>query len=107
MYVFRASYVSVLTIVAFSMERYLAICHPLHLYAMSGFQRAVRIIAALWIIAFLSAMPFAAFTNVHYLEFPEGSGKRVNESAFCGMLTQPANWPISEISTIVFFIGKH
>lgn len=99
-----ASYVSVLTIVAFSMERYLAICHPLHLYAMSGFQRAVRIIAALWIIAFLSATPFAVFTTVDYLEFPEESGNLVDESAFCGMLTQPDNWPLSEISTIVFFI---
>lgn len=34
--VFRTNYTSVLTIVAFSMERYLAICHPLLSYAMSG-----------------------------------------------------------------------
>ena len=32
-----------LTIVAFSMERFLAICHPLHLRKMSGLQRAIRI----------------------------------------------------------------
>lgn len=106
LYCFRASYVSVLTIVAFSMERYLAICHPLHLYAMSGFQRAVRIIAVLWVVALVSAIPFAAFTTVNYLDFPPGSGDIIQESAFCAMLKQPDGWPISEISTLVFFIGE-
>lgn len=52
------------------MERFLAICHPLHLYTMSGLQRAVRIIAALWVISFLSAVPFAVFTKIHYLPYP-------------------------------------
>lgn len=62
---------SVLTIVAFSMERFLAICHPLHLYTMSGLQRAVRIIAALWVVSFVSAVPFAVFTKIHYLKYPK------------------------------------
>ena len=74
---FRSTYVSVLTIVAFSMERFLAICHPLHLYAMSGFKRAVRIIAVLWIVSFLSAVPFGIYSDVHYLDYPplNGTGK--------------------------------
>lgn len=63
---------SVLTIVAFSMERFLAICHPLHLYTMSGFKRALRIIAALWIVSFLSAVPFGVYTVVDYIEYPVG-----------------------------------
>jgi hypothetical protein len=53
------------------MERFLAICHPLHLYTMSGLQRAVRIIAALWVISFVSAVPFAVFTKIHYLKYPK------------------------------------
>jgi neuromedin U receptor 1 len=53
------------------MERFLAICHPLHLYTMSGLQRAVRIIAALWVVSFLSAVPFAVFTKVHYVPYPK------------------------------------
>lgn len=52
------------------MERFLAICHPLHLYTMSGLQRAVRIIAALWIISFISAVPFGIFTKIHYIDYP-------------------------------------
>lgn len=72
----RSTYVSVLTIVAFSMERFLAICHPLHLYTMSGLQRAVRIIAALWVISFLSAVPFAVFTKIHYIPYPKSKSNR-------------------------------
>lgn len=54
------------------MERFLAICHPLHLYTMSGFKRALRIITALWIISFLSAVPFAIFTKIDFLKYPVG-----------------------------------
>lgn len=72
----RTSYTSVLTIVAFSMERYLAICHPLHSYAMSGLKRAVRIIAVLWVVSFLAALPFAMFTTVDYVDFPPGKRNR-------------------------------
>lgn len=121
----RSTYVSVLTIVAFSMERFLAICHPLHLYTMSGLQRAVRIIAALWIVSFLSAVPFAVFTKIHYLEFPKSklvqkaiiwavgyisslslfstAHKEIPDSAFCAMLDNPDKFPLWEVSTCVFF----
>lgn len=68
----RTSYTSVLTIVAFSLERYLAICHPLHSYRMSGLRRAVRIIAVLWVVSFIAALPFAVLSTVHYLEWPIG-----------------------------------
>jgi neuromedin U receptor 1 len=53
------------------MERFLAICHPLHLYTMSGLQRAVRIIAVLWVVSFVSAVPFAVFTKIHYASHPK------------------------------------
>ena len=42
-YTMIPGYASVLTILAFSMERYLAICHPLYQYAMAGFSRAVKV----------------------------------------------------------------
>ena len=61
-----------LTIVAFSMERYLAICHPLYQYAMSGFSRAVKIITLIWIASFSAAFPYAYFTQVKYIDRQEG-----------------------------------
>jgi neuromedin U receptor 1 len=101
---FRASYVSVLTIVAFSTERYLAICYPLYLHTMSGLKRAIRIIACLWLVAFFSALPFSLYTQVDYLSYPPNSTNILLESAFCGMLSQPDWIPMTEISTLVFFI---
>ncbi|XP_067643459.1 neuropeptides capa receptor [Eurosta solidaginis] len=98
-----STYVSVLTIVAFSMERFLAICHPLHLYAMSGFKRAVRIIAALWIVSLISAIPFGLLTDIIYLEYPL-TNKIIPESAFCSMINYPDNFPLFEVSFCVFFV---
>ncbi|XP_050522511.1 neuropeptides capa receptor-like isoform X2 [Daktulosphaira vitifoliae] len=100
------SYTSVLTIVAFSMERYIAICHPLHAYAMSGLKRAIRIIAMVWIISFLAALPFAVYTKVDYIEYPPASGNLSYESAFCAMLDSnlPPGVPIYELSSFLFFL---
>ncbi|XP_075982262.1 neuropeptides capa receptor-like isoform X2 [Anticarsia gemmatalis] len=98
-----ASYVSVLTIVAFSLERYLAICHPLHLYAMAGLRRALKIVAALWLLSLIAASPFAMYTTVSYHDYPPGSGNASLESAFCAMLEQPS-WYLCELSSLFFFI---
>lgn len=98
-----STYVSVLTIVAFSMERFLAICHPLHLYAMSGFKRAIRIVAALWVISFISAIPFAVLTKIDYLKYPTDN-TTIEKSAFCAMLDYPDGFPLWELSTCLFFV---
>ncbi|XP_066999974.2 neuropeptides capa receptor-like [Anabrus simplex] len=100
------SYTSVLTIVAFSIERYLAICHPLYSHSKEGLQRAVRIIAVLWVVSLVSAAPFAAFTTVSYVDYPPGSGQIVDESAFCAMLEEnvPAHYPVYELSFLLFFL---
>ena len=84
----RTSYSSVLTIVSFSMERYLAICHPLYSKTMSGFHRAVRIIALVWTISLVSALPYAFFTRINYIDRPLGSGNYLPETAFCALLKE-------------------
>ncbi|TRY73343.1 hypothetical protein TCAL_15738, partial [Tigriopus californicus] len=80
------SYSSVLIIVSFSMERYLAICHPLYSHTMSGFKRAVRIICLVWLISLVSAIPYAIFTRLNYIDRPLNSGNYLEESAFCALL---------------------
>ncbi|XP_069688229.1 neuropeptides capa receptor-like [Periplaneta americana] len=102
-----SSYSSVLTIVAFSTERYLAICQPIHSYTTSSPRIALRVIAILWCIALLSATPFAVFTKVNYVDFPPGSNNRLPESAYCGMLDHnvPSKWLLCELSAFLFFLG--
>ncbi|XP_063537812.1 neuropeptides capa receptor-like [Cydia strobilella] len=95
-----ATYVSVLTISAFSLERYLAICQPLHLYAMAGLTRASRIILILWIISAICATPLAVYTDISYRDYPPNSGIISTESAFCALM---APSPLLELSSIFFF----
>lgn len=53
------SYASVLTITAFTVERYIAICHPLKAHTMSQLSRAVKAILLIWVIATLSSIPIS------------------------------------------------
>ena len=62
----RTSYCSVLTILAFSCERYLAICHPIYSYTMAGLKRTCKIIFLLCTISAMAAAPFVAFTKINY-----------------------------------------
>lgn len=65
---------SVLTILAFTVERYVAICHPLRAQAVSTPARAVKMLFALWVGASLSAVPFSVHTRTyHYLDDPRHS----------------------------------
>lgn len=100
------SYTSVLTIVAFSTERYLAICHPLYAYKMKGLRRALIVIGSIWLVALGAALPFGVYTKVSYIEFPPGSGRRVADSAFCAMLQEdvPEGYPVYELSMLFFFV---
>ncbi|XP_007902541.1 G-protein coupled receptor 39-like [Callorhinchus milii] len=50
------SYATVLNILALSLERYMAICHPLHVKVMSG-SRTKRLIGLIWVTAAISALP--------------------------------------------------
>ena len=75
---------------------------------MSGMERAGRIIALIWLVALISALPFAIYTGIiyAYIEYPGGSRHLIPESAFCAMLDEnrPSEWPLYEMSTFIFFI---
>lgn len=55
-----STYASILTISAFTMERYVAICHPLWAHTMSQLPRAITSIIIIWILAAICAIPPAA-----------------------------------------------
>lgn len=50
---------SVLTITAFTVERYVAICHPFLSQTMSKLSRAVKLIVVIWFVALSFAIPQA------------------------------------------------
>jgi hypothetical protein len=53
----------VLTIMAFSLERYLAICRPLYVLPMTDQSRVSAISALCWLVAMLFSMPHLLFTK--------------------------------------------
>lgn len=50
---------TVLTITAFTVERYVAICHPFLAQTMSKLSRAVKLIVVIWLVALSFAIPQA------------------------------------------------
>lgn len=72
------SYASVLTIVAFTVERYIAICHPLYSYVLAEFKRVIYVTAAIWCISLASALPVAYYRYVDYVRYPpDDTGQEV------------------------------
>ena len=57
---------SVLTITAFTVERYVAICHPLRAHTMSKLSRAVKLIIIIWLLGTLCAAPIAYQFGIVY-----------------------------------------
>ena len=94
---------SVLTITAFTVERYVAICHPLRAQTMSSLRRAVNVIAVVWVVAEGASVPIWIQYGVVCLK--DGLGGEVRESAVCtvrwvGGLT---NWEELGYKFIVIF----
>ena len=58
-----ASYASVLTIVSFSVERYLVICFPLYPLPLSDLTRVTLVSALCWVVAMLASIPHLLFTK--------------------------------------------
>ncbi|XP_076761402.1 pyrokinin-1 receptor [Xylocopa sonorina] len=87
---------SVLTITAFTVERYLAICHPFLSQTMSKLSRAVKLILIVWLVAFSFALPQALqFGVVHHQKNPDMVMCTVNR-----VLLQHS----FELSTFLFFL---
>ncbi|EFN78058.1 Neuromedin-U receptor 2 [Harpegnathos saltator] len=92
---------TVLTITAFTVERYVAICHPFISHTMSKLSRAVKFVVVIWLLALCLAVPQAIQFGITY-EYVD-NGTAIPDSARCS-----TRWTLIEhafeISTILFFV---
>ncbi|XP_052777774.1 pyrokinin-1 receptor-like [Mya arenaria] len=93
---------SILTITAFTIERYVAICHPLKAHTMSGLKRVVHIIVVIWLLAAVSSIPLTLQFKVVYAVDPWN--RTIPESAYCGIGENNHIERTFELSTFVFFV---
>ncbi|XP_041984594.1 pyrokinin-1 receptor-like [Aricia agestis] len=85
---------SVLTITLFTIERYLAICHPFVSHKMSKLSRAIRHVILLWVVALGFALPQA-------LQF----GIKVHRGVTMCLQTRVILEHSFELSTFFFFFA--
>jgi len=79
---------SILTITAFTVERYMAICHPLRAHSMSTPPRAARTIVGVWVAACVTALPYPLHTRMfYYLDDPTRPGRQLEDSLICNIPT--------------------
>ncbi|XP_029006307.1 neuromedin-U receptor 1-like [Betta splendens] len=91
-------FASILNVTALSVERYIAVVHPLKTRYLSTNQHAKRVIGVLWAASMACAVPNTSLHGIFYL--PE----RAEESAICTVL-QPL-WVynvVMQVTTVCFF----
>ncbi|XP_011300618.1 neuromedin-U receptor 2-like [Fopius arisanus] len=88
---------SVLTITAFTIERYVAICHPFLSHTISKLSRAIKLILLIWLIALCFAIPQALQFGL--LQIPNESP----DAIICTLKNVFIQHSF-ELSTLLFFI---
>ncbi|XP_062272158.1 neuromedin-U receptor 2 [Scomber scombrus] len=91
-------FASILNVTALSVERYIAVVHPLKTRYLSTNQHAKRVITIVWVVSMLCAIPNTSLHGIFYL--PE----RMEESAICTVL-KPL-WiynMVMQITTVCFY----
>jgi len=76
---------SVLTISAFTVERYLAICHPLRAQSNYNLERAIRVIVLIWLAACGASVPFPVNTRAFYYVDDPRDGTPLVDSYVCNI----------------------
>lgn len=92
---------TVLTITAFTVERYVAICHPFLSHTLSKLSRAVKFIVAVWAVALCLAVPPAMGFGVVCEQI---NTTIIDEHCVC-MVKRQVIPHAFEISTCVFFVA--
>lgn len=94
------SYATILNVVTFSFERYLAICHPFRYKALGG-SRTTKLLLLVWLCSALVALPLLIVTGTEgYI--PEGRQMPVQNLTFCTNLSQ--HWVMYRTSIFTAFV---
>lgn len=98
------SYASVLTITAFTVERYIAICKPLESHKIVAFSRCVKIIIAIWILSLCCALPYPIHTDLFFY-VSDNNGKPIPASLQCNIPPKFSSRMtlVFQLSSCVFF----
>lgn len=86
--------VTILTISSFTVERYIAICHPFRQQAMSKLSRAIKFIVGIWLFAFAAALPQACQFSV----------ADINGDVLCIIKNRSISYAFTT-SSLIFFVA--
>lgn len=89
---------TVLTITAFTVERYVAICHPFLSHTMTQLPRAVKLIIIIWIVAIGCAIPQALQFGLRPMIYNRP------ETKICNVVSPIIDYSF-EVSTFLFFLA--
>ncbi|KAJ8259134.1 hypothetical protein COCON_G00181460 [Conger conger] len=94
-------FASVLNVMALSVERYVAVVHPLRTrYAVTN-KHARRVIGAVWAASLACAVPNTSLHGIYYLYLPQ----KVAESATCSLMKP--RWIynlVIQVTTVLFYL---
>ncbi|KAM9409567.1 LOW QUALITY PROTEIN: neuromedin-U receptor 2 [Pholidichthys leucotaenia] len=91
-------FASILNVTALSVERYIAVVHPLKTRYLSTSQHVKRVITIVWVVSMICAIPNTSLHGIFYL--PE----RVEESAMCTVLKPLWIYNlVMQITTVCFY----
>ena len=96
-----STYASILTITAFTVERYVAICHPMRSPSMLVLSRAVKAIVIIWVVSGVCSIPIVYQQGISYIH--DDAGVPVPDSAVCTAIKERGLEHAFEISTFLFF----
>ena len=97
------SYASALTVTAFSVDRFLAVRTPVHMFLAAKRVRVIRICAAVWMFSIVAAAAFSAQFGVLYITVPSANCT-IRGSAFCTLHSSRELKHSFEASSILFFL---
>ncbi|CDQ56541.1 unnamed protein product [Oncorhynchus mykiss] len=94
-------FASILNVTVLSVERYIAVVHPLKTRYVATNKHAKRVISAVWVLSLVCAIPNTSLHGIYYLNLPE----KVAESAICSLIGSPWIYNlVILITTACFYI---